>query len=76
MTSRDFRAIAGIIAGLNLNPNVAQGEQDRTREHIAQQFADYLATTNPAFDRVRFLDACTGSPARKGDKPRAADYAR
>ena len=66
VTSRDFRAIASIIAEL----------PEPRRTDVAGIFADKLATTNERFDRERFLAAATGAPLTKGDKPRASDYAR
>lgn len=79
MTSRDFRAIAAIIAEL---PDEDYSPSDRSsyevvnlRQHVAVQFAHLLASTNPRFDRSRFLAAACGTPQTPGDKPRARDYA-
>jgi hypothetical protein len=75
MTSRDFRAIAGIIAEARKD-----GADTDSRGYVltslAQDFARYLATTNPRFDRERFMAAATGNPQRPGDRPRERDYAR
>lgn len=56
MTRKDFELIAGaLLAAKNLGDDnegaVPFGE-------ICQILADSLATTNPRFDRVRFLRAC------------------
>ena len=78
MTSRDFRAIADIIAGLSevgLDES-DDGKPQHVQRYVAGRFADFLGGTNPRFDRERFLAAATGAPLTKGDKPRATDYAR
>jgi hypothetical protein len=49
MTKKDYIAIANIIAEADL----AQSD----REELAKSFAGYLATTNPLFDRHKFLEA-------------------
>jgi len=49
MTRRDFNLIADVIR--QLPPQVS-------RDALARAFAIALTTTNPAFDVVRFLDAC------------------
>lgn len=48
MTRQHFIAIANLIKQLPSD----------IRADIASQFADFLATTNSAFNRQRFLDAC------------------
>ena len=62
MTSRDFRAIAAILA------------DNGATSDMVRAFADLLAGTNPRFDRDRFTAAATGYPQTAGDKPRARDY--
>jgi hypothetical protein len=50
MTRKDSEAIAGAIA---------QARHDtEPLVYAALLIADYLETTNPRFDRVRFLKAC------------------
>ena len=61
MTSRDFRAIASVLAD-----NGADGD-------LVWAFAEFLALTNPRFDRSRFLAAARGH-ALPGDNPRERDY--
>ena len=62
MTSRDFRAIAGVLAD--------NGADD----DLVWAFAEFLALTNQRFDRRRFLAAATGHAPTPGDTPRARDY--
>jgi hypothetical protein len=50
MTHMHFRLIAATIASLNLD--------EASRLTTAISFANDLASTNPRFDRARFLDAC------------------
>ena len=52
MTKKDFELIARILA----SPYCAE-DQIAVRA-VAYRFADALATTNPRFDRARFLAAC------------------
>jgi hypothetical protein len=54
MTSRHFRRIAEIISTI-------KDEDERRR--IAGMFADELRSTNPNFDRNRFLSACGVEPS-------------
>lgn len=52
MQHRHFATVAAIIRGMD-------GEDfEGLRPTIARRFADELATTNPRFDRRRFLLAC------------------
>lgn len=51
MTRKDFILIASVIA--------RQDIPDREREALARDMADALATTNPLFNRGKFLDAAT-----------------
>lgn len=59
MTKKDFELIAGAISRVRHQYGTAS---DIVRlEHarrIAAELADALATTNPKFDRARFLAAC------------------
>lgn len=52
MTRKDFQLIAGIIANLD---EVIEPEGLRI---LAEEMADGLATTNPAFNRPLFIKAC------------------
>jgi hypothetical protein len=51
MSRKDFELIARTIRESATRANVSNGV-------IAREFADALATTNPNFDRARFLKAC------------------
>jgi hypothetical protein len=54
MTKRDFELIA-------LTVRVSYATEDLTiRRTLAEDFASVLATTNPRFDRARFVAACMG----------------
>jgi hypothetical protein len=50
MTRKDFQAIADIIAEV--------GPGGANDVWLAGHFADMLATTNPRFDRDKFVRAC------------------
>lgn len=52
MTRKDFELIAATIRTLDRT-------SERVRVYIAVEFADNLASTNPHFDRARFIAACT-----------------
>ena len=52
MTRKDFQLIADAVKQITANDY----EQDKADK--ANLFADALATTNPQFDRARFLTAC------------------
>lgn len=60
MTRKDYELIAGILKGAqNYEATFNNNEQGaKAIEGIAQTFAVVLGTTNPRFDRARFLDAC------------------
>jgi hypothetical protein len=49
MRKKDFELIAGALARI---------EDVAARTQAAEYMADALATTNPKFDRVRFLALC------------------
>lgn len=53
MTRKDFQFIADVIAEY---PSHSPSLRD-ARESFAYSFADALRTTNPRFDRKRFLTA-------------------
>jgi len=54
MTRKDFELIAGTIANF---PRIDYGARC-VIEEIAEELAGALATTNPAFNRAKFLTAC------------------
>jgi len=54
---RHFAVIADIIRRMEKVNNQEHGFID-VREDVAEHFADWLASTNPNFDRSRFLAAC------------------
>lgn len=51
MTRKDYELIAGVIA------TAWHGSAD-TRADLSNRFADELESTNPRFDRDKFLEAC------------------
>lgn len=52
MTGKDFQLVAdALLAAKQMGDVLPFGE-------ICMVMADHLATTNPRFDRVRFLRAC------------------
>lgn len=55
MTKKDFEAIADVLD--DTRPAFKGNDMDRW-EHMALVFASMLASTNPRFDRARFLKAC------------------
>lgn len=57
LTAKDFVLLADAVSKAPGDPHA-----------LAQHFADYLATTNPAFDRDRFIAAATGNPASGRDQ--------
>ena len=62
MTKKDFELIAGAVRDIYwraVNDNGMDEDQaEEPRELAAYALADALATTNPRFDRARFLAAC------------------
>lgn len=57
MTRKDFQLVADVIARLSADFNNG-GEDTVSLSLVAEEMADALATTNPNFDRARFLTAC------------------
>lgn len=63
MTRKDFIAIANILAARR---PVFNYDDEDTKERLEawaklrSDFADFLATCNPMFDRDRFIRACNG----------------
>lgn len=49
MSRKDFNALALAIRPVDPLP---------VRQALAERVADYLRSTNPLFDRKRFLEAC------------------
>lgn len=62
MTAKDFQAIAGAIKDARdaLLPGLSPGDTsiNRAFDSLSRDLARVLATTNPRFDRARFLAAC------------------
>lgn len=60
MTHQHYRKIAEIIRGITVDGEDVVGylKERHLTASIAEQFADALASTNPNFDRARFLAAC------------------
>lgn len=56
MTRKDFEAIAEIISD-ERTAATSRDEHDRI-DGIMLSLAKWLATTNPSFDRGRFIAAC------------------
>lgn len=54
MQCRHFELIAETLSASCHNAGLLQSD----RESIARDFADKLASTNPNFNRARFLRAC------------------
>lgn len=52
MTKKDFKLIAAALASIPCH--------EATRSAFAEALANTLATTNPRFDREKFLRACRG----------------
>lgn len=62
MTKKDFIAIANVIVRMKAHKIGISGPVADAilREMVAAEFADWLESTNPQFDRERFLKAATG----------------
>ena len=56
MTRKDLQLIASIIERCDFGDDYP--ENLSRRYFVAKEFADALLTTNPKFDRERFLKAC------------------
>jgi len=57
MTRKDFQLIADVLKPW-ITRDGTPGVEDALCASIARDFADKLASTNPNFDRARFLSAC------------------
>ena len=55
MTRKDFQLIAEVLT---------QADETERIEATVERFADRLATTNPNFDRDRFVAVATGKRER------------
>lgn len=60
MTKKDFELIAGAMRKERTPFNIKHHKY--ALDNMALTLADALATTNPQFDRARFLQACGVSP--------------
>jgi hypothetical protein len=59
MTRKDYELIAGIIQNANYTASKFKDTSGASMlTHVALELSDALATTNPLFDRTRFLTAC------------------
>jgi len=59
MTRKDYELIAGIIQNANYTASKFKDTSGASMlTHLAIELSDALATTNPAFNRARFLTAC------------------
>jgi hypothetical protein len=54
MTRKDFELIAKALNDYS----TTRGDYAQDRKDKAEFFADILTSTNPRFDRARFLTAC------------------
>lgn len=62
MTRKDFQLIAEVIAQTYHKFGPTEADEAEGVMYLAGNMADALATTNPRFDRQRFLYACTAEP--------------
>lgn len=62
MSARDYVAIATVIRDMELPAfgTLFMSQLEDTRMELARSLADHFATTNPRFDRSRFILAATG----------------
>lgn len=60
MTAKDFVAIAGAVKDARdaANAKIETSNLSQVFDSMAKSLAKVLATTNPKFDRARFLAAC------------------
>lgn len=55
MSRKDYEALAAIVKN-SLHSD--GGVDDEQAFQIAYDMADYFESTNPSFNRARFMDAC------------------
>jgi len=68
MSRKDFRLIAETIRNLPSFDVISLDNADCVRfSAVVSRFADALATTNPRFDRQRFIAACNGKEKEPGE---------
>lgn len=58
MTKKDFELIAAALAGRRAFIQTEYANGRSVWDHAAYVLADALQSTNPRFDRARFLAAC------------------
>ena len=58
MTKKHFKAIAEIISKTRADLINASQSTEELSDNIAIEFADYLESQNPLFNRGKFLSAC------------------
>lgn len=59
MTKKDYELVARVLRDTEAACLRSQWDAVwRDRGRVAEAFADELASTNPRFDRARFLRAC------------------
>ena len=59
MTKKHYEAIASILERMHPDEDSLSYQYELSRfTELAERLADYFATDNPRFDRVRFLTAC------------------
>ncbi len=58
MTKKDFELIAAAVSRASAWQPTEHVTRAYALQHVADELADALATTNPKFDRARFLAAC------------------
>lgn len=59
MTRKDYVGLAEAInREVTRNPNPKEDSPGAVLSRVVTDVADYLSTTNPAFDYGRFLSAC------------------
>lgn len=56
MTKKDFRLIADVLSDFAGPAQLTKGKVDH--DDLIKAFADRLRSTNPRFDRERFITAC------------------
>ena len=57
MTRKDFELIAGVLKDISNSNKVVGDTAENLMYQVRIAMSDALATTNPRFDRTRFLTA-------------------